>query len=75
MEERRTKEECERRLSDVCLAHSGFKTDIKNLHSSVNEVKADVKKIFNRTNVVLGGICISCILLALNLIIKTVGGS
>ncbi len=73
MNEKRADPNGGRRASDTCLAHSGLETHIQTLHESVTEVKKDVKKIFTRTNVVLGGICVSCILLAINIVIKSLG--
>ena len=55
---------------EKCNEHSGCMTAIKNLEKTDDAQWKAIESIKGRINVVLGGVCMSCILLALNLLIK-----
>ncbi len=68
--------------SDTCKEHSGCITDIANLKEDVLRHEKDIKtvntkvdskseKIMSRLNVVLGGVVVSCIMLVIDIAIRT----
>lgn len=56
--------------NEKCNEHSGCMTAIKNLEKTDDAQWKAIESIKSRINVVLGGVCMSCILLAINLLIK-----
>ena len=50
-----------------CAEHSGCMARIDNLEKDNEAMAKKVDKIFNRINLILGGIVVSCIMLAINL--------
>lgn len=57
---------------DNCRDHSGCVADIEHLQESDKQQWECLHSISARINVVLGGVAVSCIMLAINLIIKKV---
>ena len=61
--------------NSICKAHSGCISDIEHLKDD-NEIQwkefhkmsTRIDKIFNRINLILGGIVVSCVMLVINLL-------
>lgn len=63
--------------NNTCKLHSGFSAEITNLKDSNKELWAAYKSITDRIdsfsvrmNVTLGGVAVSCILLAINIFLR-----
>lgn len=66
----------------ICTQHSGFEADIKNLKESdkdqwesMKEITRRLDSFSTRMNVTLGGVAVSCVLLAINILLMRSGGS
>ena len=51
----------------TCKEHSGCMARIENIEKDSELMAKKVDKIFNRINLILGGIVVSCIMLVINL--------
>lgn len=56
-----------------CPEHSGFKARIDNLEEEYKDMNSKQDKIFTRLNIILGGICVACIMLVVNIVINYPG--
>jgi hypothetical protein len=54
----------------VCTEHSGVKADIKNINSKICSQGDKIEKMYGRVNVVLGSVCISLILIIIDIILR-----
>ena len=61
--------------NSICKAHSGCIADIEHLQGDnekqwkeLTKMNNRVDKIFNRINLILGGIVVSCVMLVINLL-------
>lgn len=61
----------------VCTEHSGCMARIDHLETNnqsqwhkIDKVNEKVDRIFTRVNVILGGVCVACILLVINIALK-----
>ena len=66
-------------MIEGCPEHSGCLADIAHLKSentsqweAVRKVSDKVDNIMTRLNIILGGIVVACILLVINIVVKTV---
>lgn len=65
----------------ICTEHSGcirrldhLELTDKELWEKVNRTNDKIDTIMTRINFILGGIAVSCVLLAINILVKAVGG-
>jgi hypothetical protein len=56
----------------ICKDHSGCMADIQNLKDTQHDQWENINQIKNRINVILGGVCASCILLVVDMILRKV---
>ena len=56
--------------TDTCKEHTGCLCDIQNLKISDDRQWEAIDAIRNRLNLVLGGVCVSCVLLVVNILIQ-----
>jgi hypothetical protein len=61
-------------MDTTCKEHTGCLADIKNLKDSDDRQWETIDAIRNRLNLVLGGVCVSCVLLVVNILIQRNGG-
>lgn len=66
-------------METKCSEHSGFEERIKKNEKETDDIWIEINKlrdrdnsILTRFNITLGGICLACVLLALNIIIEWV---
>jgi hypothetical protein len=59
--------------SNICIQHSGCVADIRTLQESQKTQWDAIESIKNKVNMILGGVCVSCILLVINILITKVG--
>jgi hypothetical protein len=52
----------------LCKAHSGIVARIEHLELESEKMGDKLNKIFNRINIILGGIVVSCVMLVINLV-------
>jgi hypothetical protein len=64
---------------ETCHDHTGCLRDIANLGKeaesqweAIAKVNSRIDTMMNRLNVILGGVVVACILLAINILMKTV---
>jgi hypothetical protein len=54
----------------VCTEHSGVTADIKNIKRSLDTQGDKIEKMFGRINVVLGSVCVSLVLIIIDIILR-----
>lgn len=58
--------------AETCAQHSGCLADIATLKKSDEQQWGSIKSIESKANAILGGVCVSCILLVINLLVAKV---
>jgi len=58
--------------AEICNQHSGCVADITTLKESDKQQWSAIKSIENKANAILGGVCVSCVLLLINLMVSKV---